>query len=243
MTRALKIAEHTQAPATIDPPSFVSMLARAISDPTLPIERMQQFFSFYQTVEADNARKAFLEAKAAFKATAPKVTQDKKNKQYNSTYASIGNLVNTVNEALSQHGLEVKWDFEQGDRIKVICTLRHVLGHSESVALSGAPDNSGSKNPLQQIKSTITYLKIATFEAVTGIATTAGNLDDDGKASGDGDVITGDQAEELGKLISATNTNIDTFLKLAQSESVSDILAKDFGGLKKLLLAKKGNVQ
>ena len=46
-------------------------------------------------------------------------------------------------------------------------------------------DANNAKNPLQQVKSTMTYLKIATFEAVTGIASRAGNQDDDGNGAGD----------------------------------------------------------
>ena len=48
--------------------------------------------------------------------------------------------------------------------------------------MSGPPDDSGKKNPLQQIKSTITYLEIATFEAVTGIAASDAG-DDDGNGT------------------------------------------------------------
>jgi hypothetical protein len=44
--------------------------------------------------------------------------------------------------------------------------------------LSSPPDTSGAKNPLQQIKSAITYLEGATFQAITGIV--ASDEDDDG---------------------------------------------------------------
>jgi hypothetical protein len=80
--------------------------------------------------------------------------------------------------------LNARWDVEQGTSIKVTCILSHAMGHSERVSLSGPPDESGAKNKLQQIKSTLTYLKGATFEAVTGVATIPGNLDDDGNAAG-----------------------------------------------------------
>ena len=96
--------------------------------------------------------------------------------------------MNTVNEALAQQGLTVSWDLKQDTGIvEVTCILAHVDGHSERVTMRGAPDKSGAKNALQEIKSTQTYLKGATYEAVTGIASTEKvgiNKDDDGNKSG-----------------------------------------------------------
>jgi hypothetical protein len=138
--------------------------------------------------EANEAKKAFDEAVAAFKANPPKVYRDKENKQYGSRYTSLANLVNTVNTELSVHGLNARWEADQSQHIQVTCILSHVRGHSERVSLHGPPDTSGAKNTLQQIKSTLTYLKLATFELVTGVASEEGNLDDDGNgANGEDD--------------------------------------------------------
>ena len=49
--------------------------------------------------------------------------------------------------------------------------------------MSAPPDTSGSKNLIQQLKSTKTYLEIATFESVTGIAA-IDKGDDDGNSAG-----------------------------------------------------------
>lgn len=174
------------APPAAQSAHIYSLVERIMMDKEIPVERAHQAWEFYQKVEAEHARKAYLEAKAAFKANAPVIVKDKQNKQFNdSAYASIGNVVNTSNEVLARFGLDASWEFEQSDRIKVTCVLRHVQGHAERVTLSAPPDASGSKNPLQQIKSTITYLKLSTFEAVTGIATSEGNLDDDGNGFSD----------------------------------------------------------
>lgn len=224
--------------------AIFSMIERVMTDPNISVERVNQAFDFYQRVQADAARKAFLRAKAAFKAAAPTVLKDKKNKQYNSRYASIGGVVNPVNEALSEHGLDAKWDHEQTDKgIKVTCILSHAMGHSDSVTLFGPPDVSGSKNPIQQIKSTLTYLKLATFESVVGIATIEGNLDDDGKAAGasadDLATISEDQQKELSALLAETKTDTRKFLDFAKADALWDILAKDFPRLKAMLIKKQ----
>lgn len=156
--------------------------------------------------EANEARKAYAEALASFKASAPVVLKDKKNAQYESMYAGIGNIVNTMNPALSQHGLSARWDVDQTNGIVVTCILTHRAGHCERVAMKGPPDDSGKKNPLQQIKSTVTYLKIATFEAVTGIAASDTPGDDDGNGSGGGQFMTEEAVVEWEKKIAATTT-------------------------------------
>ena len=229
------LATITQTPVAITP---MEMLNSAITRGD-SLDKLERLMDLNDRWEKAQAKKAFIEAKAAFKASAPVITRDKTNTQYKSKYASIGNVVNTINEALSKHGLDADWQFDQSNGIRVTCILTHVAGHSESVSLVGTPDTSGAKNPLQQIKSTLTYLKLATFEAVTGIATREGNLDDDGNASGVVSFISDEQVEELTALITETKTDIAKFLEIGKVESLSDITTADFGTAKALLLSKK----
>lgn len=204
------------------------------------IDKLERLMDLNDRWEKAQAKKAFIEAKAAFKADAPKIIKDKKNKQYNSTYASIDSLVNTTNEALSKHGLDASWQFTQDERIEVTCTLRHIAGHAESVTLKGLPDTSGQKNPLQQIKSTLTYLKIATFEGVTGVATQEGNLDDDGNGVGGNDgPISEEQLSELIALADDVGANKMLFCKYFKIESFADIQKSQFAKAKELLNAKR----
>jgi hypothetical protein len=152
------------------------------------IDQLEKFYALQQRWEADQARKAFVAAKAAFKAENVVVARDKENKQYNSTYTSLGNLVGTVSPILSKHGLSADWDIDQSDGIVVTCILSHSMGHSDRVSLKVPPDTAGAKNPIQQIKSAITYAKAVTFESVCGLASTDANHDDDGTAAGTGGV-------------------------------------------------------
>ena len=224
--------------------SVLSMLQTILTNPTFPMERVNQAFDFYQRVQTDAARKAYYEAKVSFKASVPDVTKDKQNKQYDSAYASIGNVVNTVNEALSKFDLDASWEFDQGERIKVTCTLRHALGHSESVSLFGAPDASGSKNPLQQIKSTLTYLKLATYEAVTGIATKEGNLDDDGNAAGgkSDEFITEAQADALRADLDALSADIAGYCQHIGVDAITKIPVAKYARALEAVNAKRRKI-
>jgi hypothetical protein len=150
----------------------------------MSIADMRDMLALQKEWEANEARKAFVRAVAEFKKNPPVVYKDKDNAQFKSKYTSIGNMVNTVNAALSQHGLSANWRVEQEGHITVTCVLTHDMGCSETCTMSGPPDASGAKNPLQQIKSTITYLKLATYEAVVGVASSDANEDDDGSSAG-----------------------------------------------------------
>ena len=160
--------------------SLMLIIDRAAKDPAFDVAKLDHLLQVKERWDAAEAKKAYVTAVAQFKTESVVVKKDKKNAQYNSMYTSIGNLVNVLSAALSKYGLSARWDLDQSNGIKVTCILTHVQGHSESTSMSGPADNSGAKNPLQQIKSTVTYLRIATLEAITGTASKEGALDDDG---------------------------------------------------------------
>lgn len=160
------------------------MLAIAVNQGA-DLAKLEKLMELQERWEANEARKAYNAAVAEFKRNPPDIIKDKKNKQYDSMYATLANLVNNGSAALAPYGLTVDWKIDQQDnKIKVTCILKHALGHSEQVSISGLPDESGAKNKLQQIKSTITYLKGETFQCVTGITARDCPGDNDGNGSG-----------------------------------------------------------
>jgi len=221
-------------------------MIRSAQEKGADAETLKQYMDLYDRWQADQAKKAFNEAVTAFKANPPEVIKDMRNKQYTSNdargsgYTSLANLVNTVNAALAAHELTARWDHGQTESgaISVTCILSHVLGHSESVTLSGPPDDSGKKNALQKIKSTLTYLKGATFEAVTGIASRDANTDDDGNSADVPETITEEQVATLEKLIKDTGSNKEKFLEYIKADSLEAIAAKSFDMCVKLLKSK-----
>ena len=183
--------------------------------------------------EENEAKKAYFDAVASFKENPPEVLKDKKNSQFNdSGYTSIGNLLTTVNPVLGKHGLSASYEITQaGELITVACKLSHRFGHSESVSMSAPPDKSGgnSKNPIQQIKSTITYLKGVTFESVTGLAATDANRDDDGNAAGvPVEYIDKKQVSTILDLINAKEADESKFCEYMGVEKVEEILSKNY---------------
>jgi len=195
--------------------------------------------------EENESRKAYTIAVAEFKSDSPDIYKDKINKQFNSKYSSIDALVNPTIPFLSKYGLSHSWSYGNTEAgwPTVTCILSHRLGYSESVTMAAPPDDSGggSKNPIQQIKSTQTYLKIATFEAVTGLVSREANLDDDGNASG-AEYIDEEQISKIKKLIKEKDVNEKKFLEYYKAGSVEEIRLRDYGKAEKTLNKRKSKV-
>jgi hypothetical protein len=135
--------------------------------------------------DAYQGKKAFIRAMAKFKEEPINIAKDKENKQYNSKYSSIGATVNACLPRMGKCGLSHKWEFVQEDQKTMTgtCIVTHAEGYSDSVSMTSPLDVSGNKNPIQQIKSTRTYIKIETFASLMGLASSETDLDDDGNSA------------------------------------------------------------
>ena len=223
-----------QLPAEIPSTAVTPMsMLQAARDNNANVEEMERLYALQVEWEKNEARKAYYIAKANFKKVPIAITKDKVNTQFDSRYTGIGNLVNTVNAELSKHGLDTHWEVDQTEGLEVTCILTHELGYSESVSLSGEPDKSGAKNPNQELKSAITYLKIQTYELVTGVASS----DDPGDTDGNKPIpkISDKQEADLNALIDEVGANKSQFLKMLKVEKLSDLHASKYeGAVKKL---------
>jgi hypothetical protein len=164
-------------------------LLRHALDSGADLDRLERLMELKERHEANEARKAYVADMAAFKLDPPEIVKDKlvgyKNKDGSETgyrHATLGNVTGAIIEGLARHGFSHRWDTEQqGANIIVTCILTHKMGHSERTTLSGAKDDSGKKNSIQQVASTITYLQRYTLLAATGLATK--DQDDDGASA------------------------------------------------------------
>jgi hypothetical protein len=186
------------------------------------LEQIEKLMLLQERFDANQAKKAYVRAMAEFKINAPLVDKDKTNNQYKSKYTSLGNLINTVSPVLSKFGLSASWDIKQNGIIEVTCKMTHELGHSETATMNAPADTSGAKNVIQQIKSTITYLKAVTFESICGLASTDANLDDDGAIVG-AELITDAEKNTLLDLITSTKSDMQKFLKFMGVTELANI--------------------
>lgn len=177
------------APQAQDTKSLMAIIDRAAMDPQFDVAKLQALLAVKKEWEADEARKAFVVALNDFKANPPEVLKNKAvsfgaagSSKTAYKHAGLDNASELIGAALAKHGISHRWNVEQADKIKVTCILTHALGHSESVTMEATPDTSGSKNSIQAIGSTVSYLQRYTLFAASGIAPK--NVDDDGRGGG-----------------------------------------------------------
>lgn len=216
------------------------------------LDTLERFMMLKKEWEADEARKAFVAGLSAFKADPPDISKNKhvkiKHRDGNGfteyDHATLDHVSAEIGKALAKQGMSHRWDVEQmeGGVIKVTCVLQHVLGHSERVTLQSLADTSGSKNSIQAIGSTISYLQRYTLMAATGVA--AKDVDDDGAASEepkqDSNLITAEQAGQLRKAATVAGKDDAYVCQKARVTRLEDIQAARFDAamnhLKKLAM-------
>lgn len=177
------------APTGSDSQALMQMIGTLMARPDIDVDRLERLLMVKKAWEADEARKAFHDSMAAFKRIPTVIRKDnhvsytkKDGSVTEYDHATLGNIVKQITEGLSSHGFSVSWNTERREqRIYVTCSLTHRLGHSESVTLDAAPDDSGGKNSIQAVGSAITYLQRYTLLAVTGLAVEG--QDDDGRTA------------------------------------------------------------
>lgn len=166
------------APVALTPGELVRMAVSQNAD----IDKLQKLLELQERWEANQARKAFEEAFAAFKREAPKLEKTKEvsfgaksGTAYK--YTPLDVIANTLGPILGKHGLVYNWKQPESSKeaITVTCVLSKG-GYSIENTLSAGTDSSGSKNAIQAIGSAVSYLRRYTLLGVLGMATS----DEDG---------------------------------------------------------------
>jgi hypothetical protein len=206
------------------------------------LEKLKGLLDLQERWEANQARKAYNEAMSAFKSNPPKIDKDRKvsygNTKYN--HASLYNVCDKINEALSKHGLFASWTTKQDNgTITVTCRITHVAGHSEETSLTASPDSSGSKNSIQAIGSTISYLERYSLLSLTGLATY--DQDDDSRSSDE--YITEKQKGQLVDMIADCGADSVKFCTFMKVDSLDEIPASKFENAVTALKNKKKKLE
>ena len=140
---------------------------------------IEKFMDLKERQDATEARKAYVKAMSKFREDCPSII--KTRKAHNSMYAGLAETIEQIKVVLSENGLSHSWKTHQQDGMtEVTCCVTHILGHQECTSLSAGADSSGSKNAIQAVGSTVTYLQRYTLFAILGLA--SADQDSDGGA-------------------------------------------------------------
>lgn len=212
------------------------------------IDQLEKFMDLQRKWEADQARKAYVADMAEFKKNPPIIIKDKfvgyQNRDGSKTgysHATLGNVTNAIVEGLASHGFSHRWDIRQnGPVIEVGCTITHRMGHSETVTMQAGKDDSGKKNAIQQVASSVNYLQRYTLLSATGLAT-HDQMDDDGAGS-DLDVTLADKW-----LAEVKNAKTNDDLQAAWQLAIKEIREADdryaYDEVKAAVVARKAEIE
>lgn len=229
---------HTAADLTPE-----QLLSIAVSK-GVDTEQLKELAQLQREWKADRAREAFVRAMNEFRKETltvekTKAVRFKPDGPVAYKHATLANAVDVVAPALGRHGLSHRWETKQdGTAITVTCVITHEMGHSIQNSLTASPDTSGSKNAIQAVGSTVSYLQRYTFLAITGLATK--DQDTDGVPTGA--TIDETQAAELQKLmdeIGIVGPRKDKMFEVWRITKLTDILVKDFEACKTIIEKKR----
>ncbi len=201
--------------------SPMAMIERAIASGAT-VEMIDKLMTLQERHEANLGRRAFDEAIAKAKAEIPPIFKNRSvgyetsGKKVGYQFEDLGEIARTVDPILSRYGLSYRFRTKQeGAAVIVTCVLSHQAGFFEETTLQGQADNSGSKNAIQAVGSTVTYLQRYTLKAALGLAATT---DTDGAkpASGADQNITEEQYRNLIDMIDAAGVPEQVILDAAK---------------------------
>lgn len=219
------VMDEKNLPSVTTPATLLDLAVQKGAD----IDKLEKLMDLKMKWDASEAKKAYVVAMTAFKMNPPKIEKDKKVSYGNTKYhhASLAQVTEKINRALSEHNLSASWSTKQNGEIEVTCRITHDLGHSEETTIKAPADTSGSKNAIQAIGSTITYLQRYSLLCLTGLATE--DMDNDGQ--GDIELLDEKQLITINNLLKGLSGGEGRkvkFLKYMAVEKVEEILSKDF---------------
>lgn len=253
MNEVTKVDESTavvyqpQRPlAVVDP--YDSLIARAATDPNFDIDKFERLLEAKERNDLRVAERAFhADLAEARKEIKPVVKNRTVNFQTskgvtNYEHEDLASVQTAVDKILADHGFSYYWKTKSvpNEPIEVTCVVTHRLGHSISNTLTGPRDESGSKNAIQQIGSSLTYLERYSLKAALGLAAAK---DNDGQTIQDSSVVNDVQLKTIHTKIVESGSDEKRFLEYLKAqlgvEKFEDIPAVKYDAVcKKLDQAK-----
>jgi len=231
------------------PTGPLAAITQALRDGATP-DVLKQMMELQRDYERDEARKAFIAAFAAARAEIKPIRKtetasfDSRRTGEHTEYVfeDMAKIAEYVDPILARHGLSYSFEAKQADgmMLTITCVLEHVQGGSRRAAFTAGHDTSGSKNPVQALGSTATYLERYTLKAVLGLA--AGK-DDDAQGAGRAapepePLIDAEQYRYLKDKIEEAGTTEAKLLYVVDAKDLESLTQAQFREAKAQLLRK-----
>lgn len=171
----------------------MTLLQMAVSS-NVEIEKLERLMAMQEKWQAQKAKEAFLDALSNFQADCPEIKRlskanypSKSGGNVSYKFATLGAIEAQIKKPMKGHGLSKRWEtkFEVG-KVIVTCLVTHKAGHTEKSSVEGPLDDSGNKNAIHSIGSSISYFKRYSLLDALGISTADEDNDAKGVGKNDG---------------------------------------------------------
>ncbi|MGO2507184.1 MAG: ERF family protein [Psychrobacter alimentarius] len=185
--------------------NMASMFMSMAMNPECDVDKLEKLMALYERDEARKSKVAFSKDFAEMQSELPTVAKSKTvsfKKDGNGNpitaykHATLEDIVDVVRPVLQTFGFAASFSVNTIDKVSVTCTLMHKEGHSIETTITLKEDQSGGKNGVQAIGSSVSYGKRYTLASLLNIAT---RDDDDAEAAmqKDNRFITANQSKSL----------------------------------------------
>lgn len=224
-------------------PTPHELLSRAVLSGA-SIEVIERLAALVERFDDRQARKAFESAMAA--ARAEGIPQIIKSQRVDYTtakgrtsyeYENFADVAKAVDPVFPRHGITYRFRTKQeSNKVIVTCVISHRDGYFEENSLAAAQDDSGNKNSIQAVGSTVTYLERYTLKAALGLAVAT---DDDAQSVGGNELVSPEQLLELENAVEELGGDMTIFCKRLKVAALDDLPAARYSEAKQLIEAKR----
>lgn len=212
---------------------LLEVIARAVRDPSVDIDKMERLFQLQERVQARASEDAFNIAMAAAQADMRPVSADADNPQTKSRYASYAQLDRALRPIYTANGFALS--FDEGDspkpeHVRVLCYVSHVGGHTRTYHRDMPADGKGAKGGDVMTKTHAAgaagsygarYLLKGIFNVAVG--------EDDNDGNDTAEYINERQIQTINDLISQHGLDTNKFCKYMRVPNAPALLVSDYG--------------
>lgn len=239
-------APKTEVAVVDAPGELLGFIARAVSDPAVDVTKLKALLDMKRDVEADAARRDFIEAYARLSAKLPRVKKngtielgkDDKGKARGSIpFARWEDIDKVIRPVMADEGFTLSFDTTmrdgQGGGLVVHGELMHVHGHTRRASMPLSLDTGPGRNNLQAMGSTLSYGRRYVAEMLLNIVREG---DDDDGVRGGMKFITKEQVSELEQLLQAAKRDRLRFLQMFELAELENMSVDAFPAARNMLL-------
>lgn len=173
--------EETQGTqmAVSQPMRLLEMAIQSNAD----VDKLEKLMALQERWNEQQAKKSYFDALSQMQSEMP-VIRKLSRAEFSTakgvtsySFAKLEDIVEQIKPLLSKFGFSFRFEQSFDNGISINCITTHRDGHSEACSMVAGADMSGGKNAIQQIASTVTYLRRYTLTGAFGISTADADID------------------------------------------------------------------